>query len=337
MNFVSDTNGTFRALVAEKSNAEVSVGIKQFSAKDLPEGEVTISVEYSDVNYKDGLACSTGGRVVKSYPLIPGIDLAGKVVESSSPVVKEGDSVLVTGYELGVSRHGGFAQFARVPENWVVPIPQGLDARKSMIFGTAGLTAALCLHSLQANKIYPESGPIVVTGASGGVGSVAVALLSKLGYRVTAITRRMVLRDFLQRIGATEVISFGTNYSDRALEKEEWAGAVDPVGGENLQHLLKKIKYRGSVTLCGLTGGVNFSSTVYPFVLRGVRLIGIDSVYCPMQDRKLMWKKLATEWSLSNENLDLLSSEVNLVELPHVLKAILRGEARGRTIVNLSR
>ena len=182
---------TFRAFVADRTKDEISLAIKEFSIEDLPKGDVTIEVAYSDVNYKDGLVCSFEGKVAKSYPLIPGIDLAGTITESDSPDLKIGSSVLVTGYELGVSRHGGFAEYSRVLGSWVVPIPSGLDARKSMIFGTAGFTAALCIHALQANKIYPENGPIIVTGASGGVGSVAVALLSKLGYKVVAITRRV--------------------------------------------------------------------------------------------------------------------------------------------------
>ena len=245
--------------------------------------------------------------------------------------------MLVTGYELGVSRHGGFAEYSRVPENWIVPIPSGLDTKKAMIFGTAGFTAALCIHALQANKIYPETGPIIVTGASGGVGSVAVALLSKLGYKVIAITRRVALRDYLEKLGASEVIAFSENHSDRALEREEWAGAIDPVGGQEVAYLLKKIKYGGSVALCGLAGGANFSSTVYPFILRGVNLLGIDSVYCPMSDRLVIWEKLANEWHLSQNVFDQLCSEVTLDELPQVLKAVLKGEVRGRTIVKLVR
>ena len=306
-------------------------------SKNLPKGDVTVEIAYSDVNYKDGLVCSAEGRVAKSFPIIPGIDLAGRIVESNSPVLRRGDDVLVTGYELGVSRHGGFAEYSRVPWNWIVPIPSGLDTKKAMIFGTAGFTAALCIHALQANKIYPETGPIIVTGASGGVGSVAVALLSKLGYKVIGITRRVALRDYLEKLGASEVIAFGENHSDRALEREEWAGAIDPVGGQEVAYLLKKIKYGGSVALCGLAGGANFSSTVYPFILRGVNLLGIDSVYCPMSDRLVMWEKLANEWSLSQNVFDQLCSEVTLDELPQVLKAVLKGEVRGRTIVKLSR
>jgi putative YhdH/YhfP family quinone oxidoreductase len=327
---------TFRAFMADRTGDEISLTIRKLSIEDLPKGDVTVEVEYSDVNYKDGLVCSSKGRVAKSYPLIPGIDLAGRVVESNSPELKKGDSVLVTGYELGVSRHGGFAEYSRVPRNWVVPIPSGLDAKKSMIFGTAGFTAALCIHALQANMIYPENGPIIVTGASGGVGSVAVALLSKLGYKVVAITRRVALRDYLEKLGASEVIAFGENYGDRALEKEEWAGAIDPVGGQEVSYLLKKIKYGGSVALCGLAGGANFSSTVYPFILRGVNLLGIDSTYCPMPHRLAVWKKLANEWSLSQNILDQLCNEVALDELPRVLKAVLKGEVRGRTIVKLA-
>ncbi|MGI0091834.1 MAG: oxidoreductase [Nitrososphaerales archaeon] len=332
------TSKNVRALVADRINDQVSVVIKELSVDNLPPGEVLVRVAYSDVNYKDGLACSPTGRVAKTYPIIPGIDFAGTVVESSFTGIKPGENVLATGYEMGVSRHGGFSEYSRVPANWVVRLPSGMTLRDSMVFGTAGLTAALSINSLQINGLTPDTGPVVVTGAPGGVGSIAVALLSKMGYEVVASTRkRESATEYLTRLGAAQVISTNeiSMSNHRALEKESWAGAVDTVGGETLSALIRKTKYRGSIAACGLTGGAEVSATVYPFVLRGVNLLGIESVYCPMSLRLLLWNKLANDWKLPKNILDMISSEIVLEQLPLKLKEILEGQVRGRTVVRL--
>ncbi|MBX6395064.1 MAG: acryloyl-CoA reductase, partial [Alicyclobacillaceae bacterium] len=284
----------FRALVAEKREESISLEIRERTLEELPEGDVTIRVAYSSVNYKDGLATIPEGRVVRQYPIVPGIDLAGTVVDSRDPRFQEGDEVLVTGYELGVAHDGGYGEYARVPGDWVVPLPPGLTLREAMVLGTAGFTAALSVYRLEQNGLRPDRGPVLVTGASGGVGSVAVAILAKLGYSVAASTGKEAARDFLRKLGASEILSREevSAESGKALEKERWAGAVDPVGGRTLAYLLRTTRYGGAVALSGLTGGNSVQTTVYPFILRGVSLLGIDSVYCPADVRREIWQRL---------------------------------------------
>jgi acrylyl-CoA reductase (NADPH) len=326
----------FRALVADKQEESFSLKIKELTKEDLPEGDVTIKVYYSSVNYKDGLASINNSTVVRNYPMVPGIDLAGKVIESKNDRFKEGDEVLITGYDLGVSHFGGYSEVARVPADWIVPLPKGLSMKEAMAIGTAGFTAALSVHRLQENHLSPSQGRVLVAGATGGVGSHAISILSRLGYEVTASTRKKAEHDYLKQLGASDFVSPEEFVmpEKRALLKQQWAAAVDPVGGQYLPYILASIRYGGSVAISGMTGGTNFQSTVFPFILRGVNLLGIDSVFCPMETRLYLWERLADEWK-PDHLLDSISHEVTLDELPDVLAKILRGEMRGRTIVKL--
>ena len=303
----------------------------------MPSGEVTIKVKYSSVNYKDGLATMANGGVVRNYPMIPGIDLAGIVVQSSHAKFKEGDEVIITGYDLGVNYFGGYSEYARVPAEWVVPLPKGLSLKEAMAIGTAGFTAALSVYRLEENHVSKEQGPILVTGATGGVGSSAVSMLSKLGYSVTASSRKQTEHEFLRKIGATDIISPEelTNPKNRPLLKQKWAAAVDPVAGDFLPVILASVQYGGSVAVSGLTAGSKFSSTVLPFILRGVNLLGIDSVFCPMETRLSIWERLAGEMK-SDYLLDSIANEITMDELPGTLDSILLGKVKGRTIVKIS-
>jgi acrylyl-CoA reductase (NADPH) len=325
----------FRALVVEKTEDLFSLNVKELTFDDLPQGDVTIRVAYSSVNYKDGLACIPNGRIVKSYPFVPGIDLSGTVVDSRDPRFREGDEVIVTSYELGVSHFGGFSEYARVPADWVVKLPQGLTLKEAMALGTAGFTAGLSIQRLEENGVNPDRGPVIVTGATGGVGSTAVAMLAKTGYHVAASTGKASEHEYLRKIGATEILSRDeVTDTSRPLQKERWAAAVDPVGGRTLAYLLSATKYGGSVAVSGLTGGSEFAGTVFPFILRGINLLGIDSVYCPMDVRVQLWERMASD--LKPENLlDSIGYEITLEELPSTLSAILKGEVRGRTIVRM--
>lgn len=325
---------TFRALVVNKEGNDFSVEVKSLSFDDLPEGEVTIKTAYSSVNYKDGLACIPNGKIVSTYPFVPGIDLAGTVVASTDPRFKEGDEVIATSYEIGVTHYGGFSEYARVKADWVVPLPKGLTLKEAMAYGTAGFTAALSIQKLEEHGLRPENGEVVVTGATGGVGSLAVAMLAKLGYHVVASTGKTSEHDYLKKLGAKEVVSREEVKPEviPPLGKQRWAGAIDPVGGQTLAALLSNMKYGSSVAVSGLTGGPKVETTVFPFILRGVNLLGIDSVYCPMEIRKPLWERMASE--LKPESLlSDIGQEVDLDGLPNVLARILRGEIRGRTIV----
>ncbi|MFC4769065.1 NADPH:quinone oxidoreductase family protein [Effusibacillus consociatus] len=325
----------FRALVVDKSEDSFSVNVKELSLNDLPEGDVTIRVAYSSVNYKDGLAAAPNGRIVKSYPFVPGIDLSGTVVESRDSRFREGDEVLVTSYELGVTHYGGFSEYARVPASWVVKLPEGLSLKEAMALGTAGFTAGLSVQRLEENGLHPDRGPVIVTGATGGVGSTAVAMLAKRGYHVVASTGKESEHEYLHSLGAKEILSREqVTDTSRPLQKELWAGAVDPVGGNTLSYLLSTTKYGGSVAVSGLTGGADFTTTVFPFILRGVNLLGIDSVYCPMNVRVKLWERLGSDLKPANL-LESIGQEITLDELPASLSAILKAEIRGRTIVRL--
>ncbi|MFX3625548.1 MAG: acryloyl-CoA reductase [Ectobacillus sp.] len=327
---------SFRALVVNKTENDFSVNVQSLTLADLPEGEVTIRVAYSSVNYKDGLASIPNGKIVRTYPFIPGIDLAGTVVDSKDSRYKAGDEVIVTSYELGVSHFGGFSECARVPADWVVPLPKGLTLKEAMVFGTAGFTAALSVQRLEENGLTPDKGPVLVTGATGGVGSIAVAILAKRGYHVVASTGKQVEHEYLKSIGAAEVIDRQDVVLDPipAMGKQRWAAAVDPVGGNTLASILSTVQYGGSVAASGLTGGTNVPTTVFPFILRGVNLLGIDSVYCPMETRKLLWERMASDYK-PDTLLNYIENEVTLDELPNTLASILKAEVRGRTIVKL--
>ena len=325
----------FKALVVNKDDNAFTVEISNLSLNDLPEGEVLIEVAYSSVNYKDGLAAIPDGKIVNSYPFVPGIDLAGTVVSSEDDRFKEGDKVIATSYEIGVSHYGGFSEYARIPADWIVPLPEGLTMKEAMTFGTAGFTAALSIYHLENSGLKPSDGQVLVTGATGGVGSAAVAMLAKLGYEVVASTGKESSHDYLRDIGASEIISREELQPEkiRPLDKQRWAGAVDPVGGKTLAYVLSTTKYGGAVAVSGLTGGPNVPTTVFPFILRGVKLLGVDSVYCPMPIRQKLWQRIATD--LKPSSIERISNEVTLEELPKTLEDILAGKLTGRTVVAL--
>ncbi|SFL60083.1 putative quinone oxidoreductase, YhdH/YhfP family [Gracilibacillus orientalis] len=326
----------FNALVVNKQNEEFSVGVKELTIQDLPEGEVLIRVHYSGINYKDSLAAIPNGNIVQEYPFVPGIDLAGVVVSSDDPSFKEGDEVIATSYEIGVSRFGGYSELARIKAEWLVPLPKGLSLKEAMIIGTAGFTAALSVQRLEENNLSPENGKVLITGATGGVGSFAVSILASLGYQVEASTGKESEHDYLRGLGADTIISRDEVYDGkiRVIGKQKWAAAVDPVGGEPLASVLSQIQYGGSVAVSGLTAGTNLPSTVFPFILRGVNLLGIDSVYCPMKTRVKTWERLATDIKPANLE-EFVSQEVSLEQLPEVLPTLLKGQVRGRMLVKL--
>jgi acrylyl-CoA reductase (NADPH) len=330
-----DKLDTFQALVVDKIKGEVKVETRSLSLSDLPESEVLIRVLFSSVNYKDALACIPNGNIVKQYPFIPGIDLAGVVVISEDSRFQEGEEVLVTGYELGVGHFGGFSRYAWVPAHWVVKLPVGLTAKEAMILGTAGFTAALSVYELQKNGVVPDKGPVLVTGATGGVGTVSIAILSKLGYEVVASTGKMEMENVLIELGASRVISRDELIPERprSLDKQVWAGAVDCVGGKTLSSLLSSIRYAGAVAVSGLTGGIELTSSVFPFILRGIRLIGIDSVFTPMEVRVQIWERLASE--LKPVALEKMYTEITLEQIPAKVPDLLNGQSRGRMLVKL--
>jgi putative YhdH/YhfP family quinone oxidoreductase len=326
----------YRAIVVDKQGEEFSVAVRELAEGDLPAGEVTVSVEWSSINYKDGLAMTPTGRVVRSYPMVPGVDLAGTVRESSDSRFSRGDRVMVTGYDVGVAHPGGFAELARIPGDWVMPLPAGLTTKEAMALGTAGMTAALSVMALEHNGLRQDQGPVIVTGSTGGVGSTAVSMLAQLGYSVAASTGKASEHAFLRELGATEILSREdvSAESPRPLENERWAGAVDPVGGATTAYLIRTMKYGGSIALSGLTGGGAFGTTVYPFILRGVNLLGIDSVFCPMERRIRVWERLAGDLK-PRGLLDSIAVETDLDGVQSVCTEILSGKVRGRTLVRL--
>ncbi|ALC82700.1 MULTISPECIES: NADPH:quinone oxidoreductase family protein [Bacillus] len=328
---------TFDALIVNKHDEKFTVGIDRLSSKDLPEGEVLIRVHYSSVNYKDSLAAIPNGNIVKKYPFVPGIDLAGVVVSSDDSRFQEGDAVIATSYDIGVSHYGGYSEFARIPADWIVPLPKGLTLREAMIIGTAGFTAALSIQDLEQNHLSPQKGKVLVTGSTGGVGSFAVALLSSLGYEVEASTGKESEEDYLKGLGASSIVSRDKVYNGtlKALGKQEWAAAVDPVGGEPLASILSQLQNGGAVAVSGLTAGTKVPTSVFPFILRGIKLLGIDSVYCPMETRMKVWERLATDLKPANLE-DFIHQEVTLHELPDALPTLLKGQVRGRTLVKIS-
>jgi putative YhdH/YhfP family quinone oxidoreductase len=303
--------------------------------EQLPAGEVTVAVEYSSLNYKDGLAATGQGGIVRNYPHVPGIDAAGTVVESRHPGFAVGESVLITGYDLGVAVSGGYAEYVRVPASWVVKTPQGLSSFEAMALGTAGFTAAMCLLAMERNGTRPDAGPILVTGATGGVGSVAVNILAQQGYAVAASTGKADQHDYLRQLGASQILSREevrlTDERPRPLLKSSWAGAIDTVGGATLDYLLRTTAYCGNIALCGLVGGHDFAGTVIPFLLRGINLLGIDSVQCPMSYRQAIWQRLATD--LKPRNLRDIARVISFTDLPAAIADILHGNVKGRLLV----
>ena len=333
---MTDVPDSFRALLAERDGDDVRRGLRDLRPDDLPEGEVTIRVRWSSVNYKDALAVNPKGRVARDYPLVPGIDLAGEVLAADGAGVAPGDEVLVHGYDLGVAHHGGFAEVARVPAGWVVPLPDGLSARQAMALGTAGYTAALSIIALEEHGLRPGDGPVLVLGATGGVGSTAVSILAGLGHEVHASTGKAEEADFLRALGAAEVLSREETAAEpeRPLESQRWAGCVDPVGGAALAYALRTTRYGGAVAVSGLTGGIDLHTTVFPFILRAVSVFGIDSVGTPIERRRAVWERLAGDLrppALDDE----ITREVGLEDVDGLLDEVLAGRARGRTVVRI--
>jgi putative YhdH/YhfP family quinone oxidoreductase len=326
---------SFRAFVVNKTDEGFSAGHKQLALSDLPAGEVLIKVAYSSVNYKDGLASIPDGKIVRSYPFVPGIDMSGVVAESNDPHFKSGDKVIATSYEIGVSHFGGYSEYARVKAAWVVPLPAGLTLKEAMIFGTAGFTAALSVHHLERNGLKPQHGPVLVTGATGGLGSIGISILKKLGYSVTASTGKAEDHDYLKQLGASDIISRveTSAESTRPMEKERWAGSIDAVGGSTLAYIIRSTKIGGSLAACGNTGGPNLNTTIFPFILRGLSLFGIDSVNCPMELRRQIWEHLASDYKPAH--LELIEHEKSFEELSQALATILKGGMKGRTVINV--
>jgi putative YhdH/YhfP family quinone oxidoreductase len=324
----------YRAFRAVTDGEEIERGVTTMTAHDLPTDGVLIEVHWSSVNYKDGLASVPTGQVSRISPIVPGIDLAGVLVEDA-PGMPAGTEVLAHGYGIGVSRHGGYAEYARVPAEWLVPVPDGMTMRDTMVVGTAGFTAALSVIALEHHGVTPDRGPILVTGATGGVGSTAVDILSNLGYDVVASTGKPDAAEWLADLGAATIIDRSTLSEEgkRPLESTEYAGAVDCVGGITLANVLKRIQYGGAVAASGLTGGPGLPTTVMPFILRGVNLLGIDSVEMPMDRRRAAWARVGTD--LKPSNLATIGHDVTLDELDQVLTDILAGKAQGRSVVNL--
>lgn len=325
---------TYKALVLEKGEKTPRVVFRQISRDDLPDGDVLVQVSHSSLNYKDGLAMTGSGRIIRDFPMVPGIDLAGTVIESSSSRWQAGDGVVLTGWGVGERRWGGYAGLARLKSEWLVALPAGLSPLQAMSIGTAGLTAMLCVLALEDYGTAPSAKPIVVTGAAGGVGSVAVALLAKAGYNVTASTGREAEAAFLKELGASDVIGRFTA-SDKPLESERWGGAVDTVGGQTLAAVLRTLSYGSVAAACGLAGGADLPTSVIPFILRNVALLGIDSVQCPTPRREQAWTRLARD--LSSDLLDKLTTVVALDEIPRLADEILQGQVRGRVVVDVTR
>ncbi len=304
------------------------------SMEDLPAGDVLIRVSYSSLNYKDALSATGNRGVTRKFPHSPGIDAAGVVEHSSVSEFTPGDEVIVTGYDLGMNTYGGLAQYIRVPAAWVIKRPSGLSLRESMVLGTAGLTAALCVDKLLRAGLTTDAGPVLVTGATGGVGSIAVVLLNQLGFQVTAATGKAEQADFLRQLGAQTVISREelTAGTDKALLKPHWAGVVDTVGGDILFNAVKALQYGASAACCGLTAGIDFKASVLPFILRGVNLLGVDSVELPLVNKASMWDKLSLQWKM---DLDSLVKEISLKDVPNAIATMLASQQTGRTLVRI--
>ncbi|SIT00078.1 acrylyl-CoA reductase (NADPH) [Roseivivax lentus] len=328
----------FKALVVEKDedSGKTSAAVKDIALEDLPEGEVTVAVEYSTLNYKDGLCIGPGGGLVRKYPHVPGIDFAGTVEASEDDRYKPGDRVVLTGWRVGEAHWGGYAEKARVKADWLVPLPEGLSTKQAMAVGTAGFTAMLAVMALEDHGLAPGQGLVLVTGASGGVGSVATAILANLGYEVAGVTGRPDSADYLKSLGATEIVAREeiAETVKRPLESERWAGCVDAVGGAMLARVLGQMKYGASVAAVGLAGGAGLPATVVPFLLRGVNLLGIDSVMQPYENRLRAWKRIAKD--LPMDKLEAMIQPATLADLPQLGADILKGQVRGRVVVDIA-
>ena len=326
----------FKAILIERDERPYRAGFTALNEARLPAGDVTVRVDYSTLNYKDALAITGKAPVVRQFPMVPGIDLAGSVQESENPSYRVGDRVVLNGWGVGEQHWGGLAQMARVKAEWLIPLPAEFTARQSMAIGTAGYTAMLCVIALERHGIAPDSGEILVTGAAGGVGSVAVAVLAKLGFRVAAVTGRAAEAEFLKRLGAAEVLDRALFASPgKPLGKERWAGAIDVVGSHTLANVCASMRYRGVVAACGLAGGLDFPATVAPFILRGVTLAGVDSVMCPRVDRLEAWRRLGQDLDVAK--LELLTEEIGLSQVLDRARELIEGRIRGRLVVDTRR
>jgi putative YhdH/YhfP family quinone oxidoreductase len=326
---------TFRAYVVERQADRMEQGVRTMTEPDLPPGEVEVRVTWSTVNYKDALTTRVEGKVARISPLIPGIDLAGEVIASAAPAFRPGDQVIASGYELGVSRHGGLTEYARVPAGRVLALPAGLSARDAMTIGTAGFTAAMSVLALEAHGLTPEGGPVLVTGATGGVGSIALSILGGRGYEVWALTGKADAADWLRRLGVAGLLSRADAPADGpALEPERWAAVVETAGAPTLPYALRSTHRGGAVALSGNAGGARFTTSVFPFILRGVSLLGMDSAYLPLLERRQIWERLATD--LRPRHLDSIGREVALDDLGTVFESMLAGRARGRWVVRIA-
>jgi acrylyl-CoA reductase (NADPH) len=325
----------FKGILLNESDGKVSAELAELDESQLPEGEVTVAVEYSTLNYKDGMVLNGLGRLVRHYPHVPGVDFAGTVEASSSADWKPGDKVILTGWRVGEQRWGGYAGKARVMADWLVPLPDGLTTRRAMAIGTAGFTAMLAVMALEEHGLDPAKGEVLVTGAAGGVGSVAVVIMANLGYQVAASTGRAETYGYLKDLGASSIIDRAeiATPSGRPLDKERWQGCIDAVGGSTLACVLPQIAYRGAIAAVGLAGGNRLETTVIPFLLRGVKLLGIDSVLSPPSERREAWARLVRD--LPMEKLDGMTQEVSLADLLPLGRDILQGQVRGRVVVDV--
>lgn len=323
----------FKAIIVKEEQDQVIYGLENVNLDSLSNGEVLIKVSYSSINYKDMLAVQKNGGVIRNYPLIPGIDLSGTIVHSTDNRYTEGQKVIVTGFAMGMSHTGGFAEYARVPADWIVPLPDNLSLKDAMVFGTAGFTAALSIMALEEKGMDLNKDPrILVTGSTGGVGSIAVQILSKIGYKnIAALVRKENQIDVAKSLGATDVI-FADELGElnKPLNKQKFDFVLDTVGGEIASVVIPQISYGGSMSMCGNAGGIKLTSTVLPFILRGINLLGIDSVNVPIKDRGYVWDKIANEWNIAQTTL---ISEISLEEVPHTIEAIKNGQHLGRTII----
>ncbi|MBA9941482.1 acryloyl-CoA reductase [Ralstonia insidiosa] len=327
--------GKFKAFVVDQDdNGIVSNSYKELTKDDLPEGDVLIKVHYSGINYKDALATQDHNKIVKQYPMVPGIDLAGTIEETNAPGFEVGDKVIVTSYDLGVSHYGGFSEYARVKSEWVIELPEDLTLEEAMIYGTAGYTAGLAIEQLEKSGMSIEGKEVLVRGATGGVGTISLLMLNNLGYDVIASTGRDDAEEKLKKLGAKEVIGRLPEDNSKPLEKRTWQAAIDPVGGENLPYIVKRLDNNGSVALIGMTGGNNFETTVFPFILRGASIIGIDSVFTPIKLRKRVWRRLAKD--LKPQQLHDIKHVISFDEIPKAIDQVINHNNTGRIVIDFN-
>ncbi|MGC7608206.1 NADPH:quinone oxidoreductase family protein [Staphylococcus epidermidis] len=325
----------FKAFVVDQDdNGIVSNSYKELTKDDLPEGDVLIKVHYSGINYKDALATQDHNKIVKQYPMVPGIDLAGTIEETNAPGFEVGDKVIVTSYDLGVSHYGGFSEYARVKSEWVIELPEDLTLEEAMIYGTAGYTAGLAIEQLEKSGMSIEGKEVLVRGATGGVGTISLLMLNNLGYDVIASTGRDDAEEKLKKLGAKEVIGRLPEDNSKPLEKRTWQAAIDPVGGENLPYIVKRLDNNGSVALIGMTGGNNFETTVFPFILRGASIIGIDSVFTPIKLRKRVWRRLAKD--LKPQQLHDIKHVISFDEIPKAIDQVINHNNTGRIVIDFN-